>query len=80
MICKVKLVWDKESNSWHTETDDIPGLVLGSESFDNLVEKVCLAAPEMLELNLDYHGPVNIIFDVERIEAGLVLSEESALV
>ena len=54
MICKVKLVWDKESNSWHTETDDIPGLVLGSESFDNLVEKVCLAAPEMLELNLEY--------------------------
>jgi len=80
MICKVKLVWDKESNSWHTETGDIPGLVLGSESFDELIEKVCLAAPEMLELNLDYHGPVNIIFDAERIEAGLVLQEESALV
>jgi len=80
MICKVKLVWDKESNSWHTETDDIPGLVLGSESFDELIEKVCLAAPEMLELNLDYHGPVNIIFDAERIEAGLALQEESALV
>jgi hypothetical protein len=73
MICRVKLVWDSESNCWYTETDDVPGLILGSESFDNLVEKVRLAAPEMLELNLGYHGPVNIIFEAERIEQGVAV-------
>jgi hypothetical protein len=76
MICKVKIVWDKESDSWFTETEDIPGLILGSESFDKLVEKVCLAAPEMLELNLNYQGPVNIIFEAERVENNLSYQSE----
>ena len=67
MKCVVKLVWDDESNAWFTETNDIPGLHLNSLTFDNLVEKVRLAAPEMLEANLDYTGPVHISFEAERI-------------
>ena len=68
MKCTIKLVWDNETNRWYTETDDVPGLVLESESFDALVEKARLAAPEMLELNCDYTGPVHLSFEAERIE------------
>ena len=68
MKCKVKLVWDEETNRWYTETDDVPGLILESSSFDELVGKVRLAAPEMLELNCNYIGPVSISFEAERIE------------
>jgi len=68
MKCTVKLVWDDETNRWFTETDDVPGLILEAPSFDDLVGKVRLAAPEMLELNCNYTGPVHIFFEAERIE------------
>jgi len=68
MTCKVNLVWDYESDRWHTETDDVPGLVLESGSFDALVEKVKLIAPDMLEMNCDYTGPIQFDFSAQRVE------------
>lgn len=67
----VKLVWDREATIWYTESDDIPGLVLHSPSFDGLIDRVRLAAPELLEENLNYTGPVYISFESERIEEGI---------
>jgi hypothetical protein len=71
MKCTVKLIWDGEARIWYTETDDVPGLVLQSSSFDALVERVRVAAPEMLEENKNYTGPVHISFEAERIENGI---------
>ena len=68
MKCTVKLVWDAETDRWYTETDDVPGLLLESESFDTLVNRVRLAVPEMLELNCNYTGPVHLSFEAERVE------------
>jgi hypothetical protein len=68
MTCVVKLVWSDESNSWRTESDDIPGLTLGADSFDALVEKVRMAAVELLELNTGYIGDLSILFEAEREE------------
>ena len=68
MKCTVKLVWSIESDSWYTISDDVPGLALGSDSFDALVDKVCLAVPELLELNIGYKGSVELFFEVERVE------------
>ena len=80
MKCVVKLVWDSEAGIWYTETDDIPGLVLHSDSFDNLIERVRVAVPELLEDNLNYAGPVHISFEAERIETGIeVLHEDVAV-
>ena len=68
MNCTVKLLWDNESNSWYTETDDIPGMTLGSNSFDALLEKVRLIAPDMLEANCNYLGPITFTFVAEHTE------------
>ena len=73
MKCVVKLVWDSEVDVWITESSDIPGLLLESPSFDTLIERVRMAAPEMLELNRGYVGPVSLIFVAERVETALVL-------
>jgi len=62
MDCIVKLIWSDDSNKWYTETDDIPGMVLESNSFDALMEKVQLIAPDMLEANCNYVGPVHFTF------------------
>jgi len=72
MKCSVKLVWDNEADVWITESDDVPGLLLESPSFDELVERVRKAAPEMLELNRGYVGPVILEFESERVERALV--------
>jgi len=47
----VNLAWDNEASVWIATSEDIPGLVLESGSFDALVERVRFAAPELIELN-----------------------------
>ena len=46
----VKMTWREESSVWIAVNDEIP-IALESESFDTLVKRVKLAAPELLELN-----------------------------
>lgn len=47
----INLTWDNEENVWIAQSDDVPGLVLESGSFDALLERVRFAIPELLELN-----------------------------
>lgn len=47
----INLTWDNEANVWVAQSDDVPGLVLESGSFDALLERVRFAVPELLELN-----------------------------
>ena len=47
----IKLTWDPEVRVWIAESDDVPGLVLESGSFDALVERVRVTVPELLEIN-----------------------------
>ncbi len=47
----IQFMWDNEAQVWVATSDDVPGLVLESGSFDTLVERVRYAVPELLELN-----------------------------
>jgi len=51
MDYSVNFTWDDEAEVWYATSDDIPGLILESASFDTLVERVRVAAPEILEMN-----------------------------
>ena len=73
MKCTVKLIWDDEAQVWITDSNDIQGLYLESESFDDLIKKVNAAAPELLQLNTGYEGPVYLIYEAIRISSGLPL-------
>jgi predicted RNase H-like HicB family nuclease len=35
----ITLFWDDEASVWITESPDVPGLILESHSFDELIEK-----------------------------------------
>ena len=48
---RIKFVWDDEAEVWGAISQDVPGLVLESESFDALLERLHDAIPELLELN-----------------------------
>lgn len=43
--------WDEEAKVWTATSDDVPGLVLESGSFEDLAKRVKLAAEELKELN-----------------------------
>lgn len=47
----VNFLWDNEANVWIATSEEVPGLVLESGSFDTLKERVKTAIPELLELN-----------------------------
>ena len=63
----VNLVWDSEAGVWIATSDDIPGLVLESGSFDALLERVRYAVPELLALN-HANSPLSLTFRSERHE------------
>ncbi len=64
----INMIWDDESKVWIATSDDIPGLVLESGSFDALLERVRFAAPELLELNGDKNSSFKLSFFSERHE------------
>lgn len=64
----VNLTWDPEVCVWIAESDDVPGLVLESGSFDALIERVRFAIPELLELNGTALAPVQLRIVSERCE------------
>ena len=64
----IKMVWDGDAKRWAAIGSAGMGLVLESDSFDTLIERVKLAAPEMIELNLNYAGPINLFFITERMD------------
>ena len=64
----VKLFWDPDAAVWVATSEDIPGLVLESGSFDALIERVRFAAPELLALNGHKGSPAALTFVSERRE------------
>lgn len=68
MSCRINFVWDEEAAVWIATSNDIPGLVLESGSFDALVERVRYAVPELLTLNKKTQPFIDMTFISERHE------------
>ncbi|MBQ3426473.1 MAG: DUF1902 domain-containing protein [Clostridia bacterium] len=68
MEYKINFIWDNEASVWVATSDDIPGLVLESGSFDALLERVRIAAPELISLNNTQNEPLILSFVSERRE------------
>lgn len=64
----ITFTWDEEAGVWIATSNDIPGLVLESGSFDALLERTRFAIPELLELNADDPRPFSLTFKSERHE------------
>lgn len=64
----INFTWDNEANVWIATSEDIPGLVLESGSFDALLERTRFAVPELLELNASVAQPLSLIFVSKRQE------------
>lgn len=47
----VTVEWDPEGRVWIAQSDDVPGLVTGADTIEQLIEKLKIAVPEMLAEN-----------------------------
>jgi hypothetical protein len=61
----IKLTWDSEACVWIATSEDIPGLVLESGSYDALIERVRMVVPDLLE---DKYKDIPLHFTAERFE------------
>jgi hypothetical protein len=61
----VKALWDAEAAVWVATSDDVPGLVTESKTFETLLKKLRTLVPELLELNnampRSGHAPYRVI-------------------
>ena len=64
----INLQWDPEASVWIATSEDVPGLVLESGSYDALLERVRYTAPELLESNGVKSENVSLFFRSERCE------------
>lgn len=64
----INIIWDNEYKVWIATSDDIPGLVLESDSYDVLINKIKYAIPELFELNNIQNNKINLIFITNRQE------------
>ena len=63
----IQLAWDDEAKVWMATSADIPGLILEDESADKLIQRVIIAAPEIIELN-DVEKRQDFYFHCDRHE------------
>ena len=68
----INFTWDNEANVWIATSNDIPGLVLESGSFDALLERTRYAVPELLTLNASDVQPLSLTFKSERHESVVI--------
>ena len=68
MKCVVNVMWDAEVKVWHCTSEDIPGLVLESHSYELLLYEYKNEARDFLEVNCNYKGPFYLSFETIRIE------------
>jgi len=64
----VDVIWDNEAGVWCAVCDEIP-VAMESHSFDALVEKVKVAAIEIIELNKTTGESVRLCFKTAHWES-----------
>ena len=65
--CVIKMVW--EDDIWCAESIDMEfDLVLESDSFDTLIERVKIAVKDILEVDFKYTGDIQFVFQAERMD------------
>jgi len=71
-VYRVKAEWDAEAGTWVATSDEVPGLVTGADTLEELIEKLHVLVPEMLEANgvLPAHAAARAGFRLiaERVE------------
>lgn len=50
-MLEIHAQWDEEAHVWYATSEDIPGLCVQADTFEELVDIATALAPELLEAN-----------------------------
>lgn len=64
----ITFTWDEDAAVWIATSNDIPGLVLESGSYDALLERTRFVIPELLALNTAEPHTFSLTIKSERHE------------
>ena len=80
MSYEIDVIWDEEAGVWCAVCDNIP-LALESNSFDALIERVKVAANEILELNGKKRENTRLCFKTDHWEciANAIMKQSGVL-
>jgi predicted RNase H-like HicB family nuclease len=71
-VYAVRCTWDAEAAVWVAASDDVPGLATGADTLDELIDKLKVVIPELLEANgvlpADHRGDIPFAILAERHE------------
>jgi hypothetical protein len=66
----VHAVWDEEAKVWVATSDDVPGLVTEADSWNELIPKLKVMIPELLDANGYADGedfPFKVLGEVDEV-------------
>lgn len=72
----IRAEWDDESQVWVATSDDVPGLVTEGETLEQLIQKLKIMIPELLDANgvaLSQEAPFELLsrrFEITRRATG----------
>jgi predicted RNase H-like HicB family nuclease len=59
---RIEAEWDTEAEIWVATSPDVPGLVLQGRTQDEIVEKVRLVLPALIEIGIEPGDRLNLTF------------------
>ena len=59
---RVEAIWDGEAQVWVATSDDVPGLITEADTSEQLIKKLQVLIPELLQANglISEHDPSDI--------------------
>ncbi len=60
----IEAIWDDEAKVWVAESAEVPGLATEAATLDDLMAKLAVMIPELLELNRHIARPLAPPFEV----------------
>jgi predicted RNase H-like HicB family nuclease len=59
---RIEAEWDSEAEVWIATSPDVPGLVLQGRTQDEIIEKVRLVLPALIEIGVEAEDRLNVTF------------------
>ncbi len=59
---RIEAEWDAEAEVWVVTSPDVPGLVLQGRTRDDIIEKVRLVLPSLVETGVEPDDRLNVTF------------------
>lgn len=69
MLYRINAEWNLEDRCWIATSDDLPGLVTGADSLDELVSRLRVIIPDFLEVLGNPTEHVEFVLQTSELEA-----------